>query len=331
VVAGGTSKYWWRCPEGHDYEESLNNRSRGRKCPYCSHHRVIPGQTSLEAVAPDLAREWHPTLNGSLTPSMVLSNSRYTVWWLCKRGHAFPAQITARRHGNGCPYCSNKKVLPSVNDLVTTHPAIASQWHPTLNGTMTARGVVAGSARQIWWECPLRHIYRSPLYRRAGGQGCPFCRHVRVKPGFNDLATKAPQLSAEWDWTRNEGLSPQDVGPGSGRKAWWSCPQGHTYEQIISYRVSGQGCPYCSNRRLLPGDNDFQTRFPLLAAEWHPTKNGQLTPSMVFPGNQKRWWLCREGHEKYEPVPNRAKSHGCTRCPKGYRILDQNTHDAFQA
>jgi hypothetical protein len=176
VLAGGTSKHWWRCPEGHEYEESLNNRSKGRKCPYCSHRRVIPGQTSLAAVDPDLAREWHPALNGTLTPAMVLSNSGFTVWWLCKRGHSFPAQVTARRHGNGCPYCANKKVLVGVNDLATTHPELAKEWHPTLNGTITPRDVVAGATRQIWWECPLHHIYRSALYNRAGGQKCPFLR-----------------------------------------------------------------------------------------------------------------------------------------------------------
>lgn len=255
ILAGGRSKYWWRCPQGHEYEESPNNRSRGRKCPYCSHHRVIPNKTSLASVDPVLAREWHPTLNGSCTPSMVLSRSAYTAWWLCKRGHAFPATVQARRAGNGCPYCSNKKVLPGTNDLATTHPELAKEWHPDLNGTITPRDVVAGAARQIWWECPLHHIYRAPLYARS----------------------------------------------------------------------AGHGCPYCSNRRLLPGDNDLQTRFPPLASEWHPTKNSPFTPSMILPGKRKWWWLCGHGHEKYENVPNRINNHGCSRCPKGNRVLDQNS------
>ncbi|MBT2546759.1 zinc-ribbon domain-containing protein [Arthrobacter sp. ISL-65] len=330
IFASGRSKYWWRCPVGHEYRESLRYRSSGGKCPYCSHRWVIPDETSLASVDPVLAREWHPTLNGSRTPSMIFPRSVYTAWWLCKRGHTFPATVRARRAGNGCPYCSNKKVLPGDNDLATTHPDLAKEWHPYLNGTITPRDVVAGAGRQIWWECPLHHIYRATLKMRVRGQGCPFCGHVRVMPGFNDLETKAPDIAAEWDGIRNGGLSPQDVGPGSRRKVWWSCPKGHAYEQTIQYRVGhrdrGYGCPYCSNKRLLPGDNDFQTRFPLLATEWHPTKNAPLTPSVIFPGDDRKWWwLCSHGHEKYENVPVRRKTQGCTQCPKGNRVMDKST------
>ena len=46
--------------------------------------------------------------------------------------------------------------------------------------------------------------------------------------------------------------------------------------------------------RLLgyPGDS-LAARRPRLAAEWHPTKNGNLQPSDVTPGMGKRvWWRC---------------------------------------
>jgi len=35
-----------------------------------------------------------------------------------------------------------------------------------------------------------------------------------------------------------------------------------------------------------------------LASQWHPTKNGSLTPNdvnAVF--KQKIWWICQKGHE----------------------------------
>jgi hypothetical protein len=32
---------------------------------------------------------------------------------------------------------------------------------------------------------------------------------------------------------------------------------------------------------------------PNLAKDWHPTKNGKLTPKDVFPGAHKKvWWQC---------------------------------------
>ena len=85
--------------------------------------------------------------------------------------------------------------------------------------------------------------------------------------------------------------------------------------------MAGQGCPYCSNRKLLLGFNDLQSRFPLLAGEWHPDKNSPLKPSQLLPGNQKLWWLCRAGHEQFETVPNRIRTRGCTRCPMEQRVI----------
>jgi hypothetical protein len=33
-------------------------------------------------------------------------------------------------------------------------PAVARQWHPTKNGALRPRDVVAGSHRVVWWKCP---------------------------------------------------------------------------------------------------------------------------------------------------------------------------------
>ena len=50
-----------------------------------------------------------------------------------------------------------------------------------------------------------------------------------------------------------------------------------------------------------------------LLEQWHPTKNGDLTPRMVTAGSTKKaWWLCDKGHEWQATILNRR--HG-TRCP----------------
>ena len=43
-----------------------------------------------------------------------------------------------------CPYCTNRKVLAGFNDLATLEPAVAKEWHPTLNGALTPEMVTAG-------------------------------------------------------------------------------------------------------------------------------------------------------------------------------------------
>ncbi|WP_390175708.1 zinc-ribbon domain-containing protein [Lawsonella clevelandensis] len=52
-----------------------------------------------------------------------------------------------------------------------------------------------------------------------------------------------------------------------------------------------------------------------LVAQWHPTKNGDVTPDMVTDGsNAKVWWVCEHGHEWQAVVANRTKGSGCPVC-----------------
>jgi hypothetical protein len=63
---------------------------------------------------------------------------------------------------------------------------------------------------------------------------------------------------------------------------------------------------------------------PGLAAQWHPMKNGDLTPEDVTPGSTKKvWWVCEKGHEWQALVYNRTKGRGCPYC-SGKRVNKDN-------
>lgn len=144
---------------------------------YCS-------PTDLHTLFPSIAAQWYREKNGPLTPETVSPYSNRRVWWRCDMGHPYQAVVAARTtHGSGCPYCANRKVLPGFNDLATTEPKVAAQWHPTLNGALTPEMVTAGSHRKVWWECPDGHIWKAVIYSRAGPQktGCPVCAG-RIQP-----------------------------------------------------------------------------------------------------------------------------------------------------
>lgn len=97
---------------------------------------------------------------------------------------------------------------------------------------------------------------------------------------------------------------------------WWICSNGHEYEQAIEKRTArNQSCPYCSGHKVLHGFNDFQTKFPEIAKEWHPTKNGDLKPENVFAGSSKKvWWLCPIGYEYRTAINNRNNGTNCPIC-----------------
>ena len=62
-------------------------------------------------------------------------------------------------------------------------------------------------------------------------------------------------------------------------------------------------------------DYNLAVTYPVIAREWHKTKNKNLTPKDVTPGSQKRvWWQCKGGHEWEATVAGRSGGNGCHRC-----------------
>ena len=205
------------------------------------------------------------------------------------------------------------------NDLASLYPALAGEWDAAKNGALTPESVTPASNRKVWWRCEKGHSYRAVIAQRVQrGSGCPYCTNRKILPGFNDLASQYPELAKEWDTERNGSLTPDSVSAYSNRKAWWHCEKNHSYQAVIATRtMRGSGCPYCANKRVLPGFNDLATAEPTVAAQWHPTLNGSLTPQMVTAGSRRKvWWQCALGHVwKAAIYPRTGKQRcGCPVC-----------------
>jgi hypothetical protein len=119
-----------------------------------------------------------------------------------------------------------------------------------------------------------------------------------------------PRLSREWHPTKNGKLTPEGVTPSSDRKVWWICENMHEWRAKVDRRAHGTGCPYCSGNDMRR-DDCLKTKDPEISNQWHPARNGNLTPKDVTPGsNLKIWWQCEKGHEwlpdqtKHKPGPS---------------------------
>ncbi len=142
--------------------------------------------------------------------------------------------------------------------LATTYPELAEQWNYEKNGALTPRDVTIGYSSKVWWTCPLGHEWETTVNNRVSSStGCPYCAGRKVWPGFNDLASKRPDIAAEWNTEKNGDLTPRMVTTGTKRKVWWTCPLGHEYETYIRARTNGGGCPYCAGRKAWAGFNDL--------------------------------------------------------------------------
>ena len=116
--------------------------------------RRIDKDKSLAALYPEIAVQWHPAMNGDLTPYDVGSGSNVKVWWMCDKGHKWQAMPCHRtKHRSGCPYCSGNIVIPGKTDLQTLFPEIACEFDADKNKETTPSQVCAKSGKKIWWLC----------------------------------------------------------------------------------------------------------------------------------------------------------------------------------
>jgi len=180
-AANSHKKVWWKCSKGHVWQATIKDRNNGNRCPYCLSKIILQGYNDLQTVNPSLAKEWNHEKNNGLSPMDVMPNSSKKVWWKCSERHEWQAKIADRNQGRGCPYCAGKKVLSGFNDLLTTNPKLASEWHPTKNADLLPTMVSSGSHKKVWWICKNGHEWQAEIANRNAGNGCPVCRKNRKR------------------------------------------------------------------------------------------------------------------------------------------------------
>lgn len=153
-------------PSGfYDWDTTAHNfMDGGKRCPYCA-HQTDEFKHEKKSVNPNIKRI------GKYT------NSSTKTEYLClKENHVFMMSPSAERAGNGCPYCSNHKVLKGFNDIWTTHPHIAE----LLEDEEFGYTHTYGTTEKTYFRCPdcNNRLYTLPslVYNKANEVVCPQCK-----------------------------------------------------------------------------------------------------------------------------------------------------------
>lgn len=192
-----------------------------------------------------LLEEWDYSKNEK-NPNEYARCSGKSVFWICLRGHSWTARIADRVRGNGCPYCAGKRPIVGVNDLATINPKLAKEWNYRKNSKSPV-DFLPNSGKKVWWICSKGHEWEAVIDSRARGNNCPYCAGQIVISGENDLKTLYPRIAKEWDYELNYPLLPTQIMAGSGKKVWWKCKHGHSWQVSPNNRTSQySNCPICS-------------------------------------------------------------------------------------
>lgn len=119
-----------------------------------------------------------------------------------------------------------------------------------------------------------------------------------------NLETAYPEIAKEWDYAKNGDLLPSQVSKSSAVRVWWKCENGHEWMTSVNNRTSTHQssmcliillfieCPICSGHQI-SYERSLAFLYPVVAYQWHATKNLPLTPEMVFPFSDRVvWWTC---------------------------------------
>lgn len=229
-------------------------------CPYCTGKKVLPGFNDLESCYPEIASEFASDLNDNMQPCMIQCKSSKKYYWRCVNNHTWKQSVAVRTiNGNKCPYCSNRKVLPGFNDLLTHHPVIKEYWSD--RNDKQPNEIMHSNHMKIWlhdscgheWSCDTRRINNL-------GVKCPYCNNELLLTGFNDLQSKMPALLADWNYDMNA-IMPSDILVNSSKRIHWRCHEcGHEWSCNLCNRtriINPSGCPKCARNQVSKQEDDL--------------------------------------------------------------------------
>lgn len=384
VTPGCSAKrIWWKCKNEHEWQSTIQTRTKGGKCPYCSGKKPS-AEYNLAIMHPQLLSEWHPIKN-NFNPTDITPGSKKIAWWKCKFGHEWAAPVYSRAAGHGCSkcnfrssrlevriYCELKHIFsdvlwqPKINkrevDVFIPSDSIAIEidgwyWHKStdryhadqmkdtllkqnginlvrviddrLNNLQNEHSVVYKNGENEYDvilrllmflidKFPFSSEILEKIHVYLAGKGykneTEYNHIFSCLPGpilANSIANNEMLVR---EWHSKNSLLPENYSNGSKTKVWWLCEKGHEWEATIGSRSAGRGCPFCSGKRVC-SENNLLVKHPELSKEFHPTKNGSLTPDLILPkSNKKIWWLCTQGHEWQAIVCNRYSGARCPDC-----------------
>jgi hypothetical protein len=323
-----SKRVWWKCERGHSWPTVIANRTNGgHNCPICR-PSTSRAEIRLLCELNSLFDEthWQPRVAGvscdiHIPKYQIAVEYDGSYWHRTKteddEQKAWKLQCAGimlfRVREAGLPKLSERDVLlepeehgfsmlRKLLESILAHAAVSDPDRVTINHYISAEKFLNEAEYQRRRSC-----LPGPPYEKS-------------------LAHLFPHLADEWDYDRNLTLLPEKLKPSTHEKVWWRCLKnaGHPgWQATVANRTKGRGCPACSCRTVT-ADNCLAAKFPDIAQEWHPTKNGDRHPHNVAPySNKYAWWKCREGHEWYASIGNRTQfNRGCKECKKAKRQAD---------
>jgi len=308
----------WLCRKKHFFRSTIQCRSlcilqgsKSRGCPVCSGKYRPPKKG--ERLPKELASEWLFKLNGIRASFLSTKSSRLGLWQCSICNHQWRTKVSSRLR-QGCPACFTCEYPDCVVDITKDEklsPFFDRGWR---NSGYNLRNLPSTFA--VFWLCPAdpKHLWFASIgnVRYAKFQ-CPRCLHY---------LSEYPELLKDYDFESNDKIPANklSIERNLGKLITWACDRGtdHIWRARLANRLRGDGCPFCSGRKLSKS-NSLANCYPKLLKEFHPTKNHGLEANNISSCSTKKiWWQCQNcNHSWQTQVRLRTqRGYGCPKCKR---------------
>ncbi|MDO5414192.1 MAG: zinc-ribbon domain-containing protein [Bacillota bacterium] len=325
---GSNKKVHWICSKcGYSYESKINNRTYlNRGCPLCSNQIVVKGKNDLATTHPNIAKEWDYDKNGILTPYNTTHGSGKKVWWKCPEGHSYCATILHRTNGGtNCPICNSGRQTSFAEQAIfyyikLLYPDAINRYKDIFNNGMELDIYIPSIKLGIEYDGMAWHKKENKERELKKYNICKFngIKLFRIIEGeldeFNIAADYYLHMDKIYEHKNLEKairiiadkLDPES-NPFTRRKV-------HMFHSTLDININRDEKEIRSYMTKI--NNNFEEKYPLIAEEWHPTKNGKLKPNMFKSGSDiKVFWLCSKcGFEYKTSIGHRTAGTGCPKC-----------------
>ena len=264
VFKSSGKKYWFKCQEcSHEFQNGLNNISRGGWCPFCSCKNLCKYDNCLHCfnnsfAGNDKAKYWSEK-NGDIKPRDTAKYSHKKYWFKCGDcKHVFKSILSDISSGRWCRFCSSQDRCQDDNCLHCFNNSFAgsdkAKYWSEKNGEVKPRDVSKFNGKKYWFKCEdCNHEFESILGNISNGQWCPFCTNKILCQDNNCLHcfnnSFAGSDKAKYWSEKNGEVNPRDVFKSSNKKYLFKCEdRNHEFESGLNSISSGQWCPNCVNK-----------------------------------------------------------------------------------
>lgn len=315
-------KVWWKCERGHSWQATITNRTRkqySNSCPYCC-NRKLCSDNSLAQLRPDIAKDWHPTKNKTLTPDDVIAGGGVKVWWICKHNHEWQTTVGARvNYGSGCPKCTLQTSRIEIAVYAEIKMLFANvSWREKIEqyecDIFLPDKKIGIEIDGVYWHKPRSNVdaIKQKYFDEKGIQlyrlreeGLPLLseRDISFKWSVNVfpvISSLIKQIIKFADLVVVERETLQHYVDGA------SLHNEKLYREIVSHLPAP------------PYELSFAAKNPELSEEWAYDLNAPLSPEHFKPAaNRNVWWRCKQGHTWQTSLNNRSRQNtGCPYCPR---------------